>query len=1551
MKKALFSVTLCLAALCASAQSYEVKTLTFEDADYRGSGNVVGEMNWSSLIDGAEYNGTLLYGDGKDTYMWYDEGNTELVWDGLQGIEFWSGGAAISNYYLEDFSQANYERQLSIPLATSTNQFVVVFNSVNLQGYPSFTNCTPFYFSDDKARVIESVDVINTAYVLNSLTNGDGFAPAATDESQFVVHFEGTHEDGTISEVTFLLADGRNFVTEWTSVDLTSLGKVKSLRTYVTGSADLEGEWGLNTPGYVALDNIKVRFEKTTVDVTVTMNAKTKLIQSLVNMNTNEAVEVGEPTSNKYTFQAEAGSYLLTGTAADGTTVSGTIQLDIDADHTAFSIFSPEITVKNSDWVYGTDYTFDLKVTDKEGGEVNTTPGEYTNGHKMFLVFSGNTYYLDIIPSEARQTEGYLPASYTGTVTFNASISAEAPMSAMYSITVPAGANLFLGTKTAHFVKFKEVLPEGVSGDGTVYTFKLGDKQKYNYRVSKEGKLTLGGIFTMSTDETKRPELVFTDADMEAKSPKFIDHDVTSNEGYNTGDLFLNINERGHLQLANVGDTYDILPMRTWQLIESITNNYFIEPDFHFTVLGLNGQEDNSVVKVENELLTAVGEGTAIVLVTYDAIHLDQYDGATLKPFIGGSDWGAIWPENTGVFVVTVGQAATNITPNIIINEDYLTQANGVDTKMSMENVDAEFDVLYYLDTEEGFDYTFTPEGVASVTLARPVIGTNAASYTGFSAEGVTANADGSYTVRLTEGRNIVCLTGADGKSVYQIITAKPCHRDILVGEEVVESVKPGDAVTVQYSGLYHPANKLAGIHNFNAFVAYKQASEGLTVKNGKGNQYKVASTPTAQAVTFTVPEDWTAATIELTDGVMGISGFGDPVGNHRFTSKTTGRAPNFTAISQSAVFGRVPALELPVDVPTTAPAVATFEDIQDITDPVDGHISVGTEEDDEREFFVSGDYAFASGCMHDWDYWYWFGYANRTETKYETLDDQWNNIVGGGYDGSATYGVAFAAPFNGPCEVTLLTDPAVVPGFYVTNSSYAYTSMTNGDGFAKKFEKGDWFKLTIIGYDADDEVTGSKDYYLADLRDAKNAYIINDWRYVDLSCLGTVAKLVFELSSSDTGAYGMNTPGYVCFDNFGAEGTEVLPEKNVALPLEVATFEELEVPADGHISVATEDDDERTEFVSGDYEFAHGCMSDWDYWYWFGYANRTETKYETLDDQWNNIVGGGYDGSATYGVAFAAAFNGPCYVTPLSDEPVVIPGFYITNSSYAYTSMAYGDSFAKKFEKGDWFKLTITGYDANDEVTGTKDYYLADLRDEATAYIINDWCYVDLSCLGAVAKIGFELNSSDTSDWGMNTPAYFCFDNFGAEGTEVLPENNVAFISSVGYATYVTEKAIDFSASSVEAFAVTESSREGYARLEPVTEAPAGEAVVLKGEEGAYVLQAAAAAPAPIAVNLLKPALAPVTADGSQYILADGNEGVAFYKAIAGSTIAAGKGYLEFPGSDVKAYLLEEDGATGLSNLDANVNLNEAIYNVAGQRLNKVQRGINIINGKKVLK
>ena len=433
-------------------------------------------------------------------------------------------------------------------------------------------------------------------------------------------------------------------------------------------------------------------------------------------------------------------------------------------------------------------------------------------------------------------------------------------------------------------------------------------------------------------------------------------------------------------------------------------------------------------------------------------------------------------------------------------------------------------------------------------------------------------------------------------------------------------------------------------------------------------------------------------------------------------------------------------------------PKVATFEDI---TVEEEGHISIDDEEDDDRGSFVSGDYEFSFGCMSDWESWYWYGYANSTATTYTSLDDQWNNIVGGGYAGSANYGVAYPGPWYGPAYVEVLNaeDGAVIPGFYITNTAWAYISMSEGKD-AKKFEQGDWFKVTATGYDSDDNETGTVEFYLADFRSSNEAehYIVNDWRYFDLSSLGKVKKVKFELSSTDNGDWGMNTPAYFAFDDFGAE--------------RVATFEDITVEEEGHISVDNEEDDERGSFISGSYKFNFGCMSDWDYWYWYGYANRTANTYTTLDDQWNNIVGGGYGGSANYGVAYAAEFNGPAYVEVLNAEDgAVIPGFYITNTAWAYISMSEGKD-AKKFEQGDWFKVTATGYDSDDNETGTAEFYLADFRssDEGERYIVNDWRYFDLSSLGKVKKVKFSLSSTDNGAYGMNTPAYFAFDNFGAE-------------------------------------------------------------------------------------------------------------------------------------------------------------------------------------------
>ena len=102
---------------------------------------------------------------------------------------------------------------------------------------------------------------------------------------------------------------------------------------------------------------------------------------------------------------------------------------------------------------------------------------------------------------------------------------------------------------------------------------------------------------------------------------------------------------------------------------------------------------------------------------------------------------------------------------------------------------------------------------------------------------------------------------------------------------------------------------------------------------------------------------------------------------------------------------------------------------------------------------------------------------------------------------------------------------------------------------------------------------------------------------------------------------------------------------------------------------------------------------------------------------------------------------------------------------------------------------------------------------------------------------------------------------------------------------------------------------------------------------------------------NVLKGTLEPIEAAGKYILAKPEGEVIGFYLAETG-TIAAGKAYLEYDGSsDIKGFRFNFDDATGIANVEKNVEENGLIYNVAGQRLNKMQKGINIVNGKKILK
>ena len=112
---------------------------------------------------------------------------------------------------------------------------------------------------------------------------------------------------------------------------------------------------------------------------------------------------------------------------------------------------------------------------------------------------------------------------------------------------------------------------------------------------------------------------------------------------------------------------------------------------------------------------------------------------------------------------------------------------------------------------------------------------------------------------------------------------------------------------------------------------------------------------------------------------------------------------------------------------------------------------------------------------------------------------------------------------------------------------------------------------------------------------------------------------------------------------------------------------------------------------------------------------------------------------------------------------------------------------------------------------------------------------------------------------------------------------------------------------------------------------------------------------------NLLKGTLVSITLDLSDstpyYALGKKDGNIGFYKfddnVTTTITLGANKAYLEVPasGGNVKGFMFDFDNETSIKNLNAELNHSETIYNLAGQRLTKPVKGINIINGKKVLK
>jgi hypothetical protein len=190
---------------------------------------------------------------------------------------------------------------------------------------------------------------------------------------------------------------------------------------------------------------------------------------------------------------------------------------------------------------------------------------------------------------------------------------------------------------------------------------------------------------------------------------------------------------------------------------------------------------------------------------------------------------------------------------------------------------------------------------------------------------------------------------------------------------------------------------------------------------------------------------------------------------------------------------------------------------------------------------FVSGGNSFNNNFDTTFGSWSGWAVSSTTDATTHGFGNQYSAITGGGAGGSATYGVAFTSAFptanpNHPADsfVDLAAGSHPV-SIQVTNTTYAYWSMKEGDQFSKAFGAGDYFLLDIKGYSGlggVGSVVGEVDFYLANFL-GRNSYIINTWQTVDLGSLLGAKSLRFGLQSTDNDpTFGMNTPAYFAADN-----------------------------------------------------------------------------------------------------------------------------------------------------------------------------------------------------------------------------------------------------------------------------------------------------------------------------------------------------------------------------------------------------------------------------------
>lgn len=348
--------------------------------------------------------------------------------------------------------------------------------------------------------------------------------------------------------------------------------------------------------------------------------------------------------------------------------------------------------------------------------------------------------------------------------------------------------------------------------DYDVYSFKAGTIYGLVLTGGGEGTAYIKSLKEVNFSQNKGYDMTFM---LSKKGSGGSPYQPTYYIGTLTNDIYTNIRDEGMYRIIASGERVPLNTFRVTQGTGSEVGNLIMEPDKHYKVMYGDSVEviegQGKIGREWADIAAKPGKsGPSIVAIRYDeSEYLESSEN--LPPMSeDGIYLPAIDPDRIGIAIYDVDGSGDKIEPNIKQRKyDTIYFAKSIKGPSGKE--------LGGSDTK---DFTFRPtskNGSVKVEYHRPIQSLEDFNNDNFFAEetweAAEMSEDGSATIKLRNGRNIIRMTSGDSVR-YFTLRAKAIDVKTENLTNKGKKFKKGDKVKVSFSDLTLPVYKMAAIYN-----------------------------------------------------------------------------------------------------------------------------------------------------------------------------------------------------------------------------------------------------------------------------------------------------------------------------------------------------------------------------------------------------------------------------------------------------------------------------------------------------------------------------------------------------------------------------------------------------------------------------------------------------------------------------------------------------------------------------------------------------------------